>query len=154
MDHRGQRGSEGYGWTTGHQKRMEVERKQKCSTSCQASERSASSKAEGTCQAMRATVGKNPADERMSEKFAKGLHGSPAKEWAESGANKPLRESVEEWKRGSAEKDKGRNDKHQENVLDHVDGERGFVEGGEWGADGDPERKDAGEKSGETRGRR
>jgi hypothetical protein len=45
------------------------------------------------------------------------------------------------------------NPKHQQDVLDHVDGEGGLVEGGEMGADGDPEKGDAGEKRGETCGR-
>jgi len=34
-------------------------------------------------------------------------------------------------------------------VLDHVDGEGGFIEGGERRADGNPEREHAGEKSSE-----
>jgi hypothetical protein len=40
--------------------------------------------------------GENPANEGMSEKFAKGLHRRPAEKWAESGADKTLRESVKE----------------------------------------------------------
>lgn len=95
--------------------------------------------------------GENPAEERMSEKFPAGLHGGPAEEGTESGAHKPLRESVEKGQSGSPEEDERRNDKHQENVLNHVDGEGGFVEGGERGADSNPERGDAGEKSGQTR---
>jgi hypothetical protein len=73
--------------------------------------------------------GKNPAEERMSEKFPEGLHGGPAEEGTESGAHKPLRESVEKRESGSAKEDERRNDKHQENVLNHVDGEGGLVEG-------------------------
>lgn len=57
---------------------------------------------------------------------------------------------MEKKERRRAQENERRNDKHQENVLNHVDGEGGFVEGGERRADGNPEREHAGEKSSET----
>jgi hypothetical protein len=61
-----------------------------------------------------------------------------------------LREFAKERQGRGAKKDERRNNEHQEDVLDHVDGERGLVEGGQRGADGDPEKEDAGEKRSET----
>src|SRR2546426_10220321 len=49
--HRGHRSGLGQGCTTGHQKSSAVLRKQTCCTSCQNSERKASSYKPGTCQA-------------------------------------------------------------------------------------------------------
>jgi hypothetical protein len=72
--------------------------------------------------------GENPADEWMGENFSKELHCRPAEEWTECGANEPLREAVEKGKGGRAKKDERRNDQHKENVLDHVNGEGGFIE--------------------------
>ena len=61
---------------------------------------------------------------------------------------------MEQRKRGSAEKDERRNHEHEENVLDHVNGEGGFVESRERRANGEPEEEHAGEESGEAaRGR-
>jgi hypothetical protein len=80
----------------------------------------------------------NPTDERMGEKLPERLHRSPAQERSERGAHKPLGEPAEERQGGRAEKNEGRNHKHQENVLDHVDGERSFIEGGEGRANGEP----------------
>jgi hypothetical protein len=94
--------------------------------------------------------GENPANEGMSEKFAKGLHRRPAEEWAESGADKTLRESVKERQGRGAKKDERRNNEHQQDVLDHVDGERSLIEGGQRRANRDPQREHARQKSGET----
>jgi hypothetical protein len=90
--------------------------------------------------------GENPADEGMSEKFAKGLHSRPAEEWAENGADKTLRESVKERQGRGAKKDERRNNEHQQDVLDHVDGERSLIEGGERRANRDPQRDHPPEK--------
>ncbi len=57
---------------------------------------------------------------------------------------------MEQRKRGSAEKDERRNHEHEENVLDHVNGEGGFVESRERRANGEPEEEHAGEESGEA----
>ena len=67
--------------------------------------------------------GENPADERMREKFPQRLCGGPAKKRAEDGTHERLRKAVKQRKSGSAEKDERRNDQHQQDVLDHVDGE-------------------------------
>jgi len=56
MDHRVQVEPLGNGWIAGHQNKSVVVRKQMCSTSCQASERKANSKAAGTCHPIRAMV--------------------------------------------------------------------------------------------------
>jgi hypothetical protein len=48
-------------------------------------------------------------------------------------------------------KNEGRNHKHQEDVLDHVDGEGSFVEGRKRRANRDPEREHTREKSAERR---
>ncbi len=80
----------------------------------------------------------NPTDERMGEKLPERLHRLPAQERSERGAHKPLGEPAEERQGGRAEKDEGRNHKHEQNVLDHVDGERSFIEGGERRANGKP----------------
>ena len=82
--------------------------------------------------------GENPADEGMSEKFAKGLHTRPTKEWPESGTDKTLRESMKERQGRGAKKNERRNNEHQQNVLDHVDGERSFIEGRERRTNRDP----------------
>ncbi len=103
--------------------------------------------------------GENPADEGMGEKFSDALDECVAEKRAERGTHEGLRQSVEQRKRGSAEKDEGRNHEHEENVLDHVNGEGGFVESRERRADGEPEKEHAGEESEkatcvEKRGRR
>jgi len=94
--------------------------------------------------------GEDPADEGVGEKFSERLHRAQTQERAERSAHEPLWESVKKRQGGSAEKDERRNDKHKKDVLDHVDGEGGFIEGRERRADGDPEGEHSGEKSGET----
>lgn len=56
--------------------------------------------------------GENPTDKGMGEKFSERSQGWPAQERAESGAHKPLRESVEKRQGGRTEKNERRDDKH------------------------------------------
>ena len=88
--------------------------------------------------------GENPADEGMREKFPQRLRGRPAKKRTEDGAYERLGKAVKQRKSGSAEEEERRNYQHQEDVLDHVDGEGCIVKGGKRRTDGDPEQEHGG----------
>ena len=61
-----------------------------------------------------------------------------------------MREFAKERQGRGAKKDERRNNEHQQDVLDHVDGERSLIEGRERRANRDPQREHARQKSGET----
>ncbi len=93
----------------------------------------------------------NPTDKRVGEEFSDGLYEWKAEERAEGVAHEPFGRSMKKRNGRRAKQDEGRNHEHQENVLNHMDGQRSFIEGGKRRADGDPEEKHPSQKSGEAR---
>ena len=83
----------------------------------------------------------NPATGGMGQSFSEGLQRWPAEQRAKHRPDKRLRQPVKKRKRGSPQKHERRNHEHQQDVLDHVHGERRFIESRKWRADGDPKRK-------------
>ena len=90
--------------------------------------------------------GEDPASQRVRKKFAKPLRWSPGQERTEDLADKSLRKPMKKRQEGSAEQNERRNHQHEENMLDHVGGERYIIESGQRRANGDPKKKHSSEK--------
>ena len=94
--------------------------------------------------------GGNPAERRVGDEFSEAVQRRPSKSRTNEEAHEELRQAVEKRNGGRAEEHEGRNDEHEENVLNHVDGEGGFIKCGKRRADGKPQEEHGGEKCGES----
>ncbi len=75
-----------------------------------------------------------------------------AEERAEDGLADEAGQSAEHGDDGQAEPDERRDQRHEDQVLDHVRAEQGVGDGLERRADGDPERGETAEKGEQARG--
>ena len=106
-------------------------------------QRRASSNAEGICQATRATAARIQQTSGWVRNFPSDCTGGQRRNGPSVARTNHCGRPWSKGKGGRAKKDERRNDQHEENVLDHVDGERSFVEGRERRTNREPEEEHA-----------
>src|SRR6202012_5179185 len=92
--------------------------------------------------------GREPTDRRIRDQMAEPSQSSPSEQWSYDSSRDQLRKSLKQRQRRSPKEDEVRGDGHEQQMLQHVNGERHIVKRSQRGADCDPNRNASGEKCG------
>ena len=130
-----------------HQNRSEPARKQRCSTSCQASCSQGEVVGGGDVPQQEGDVHGQPGGDRRDNGMGESAQAARAQDGVQQ-ATECSGNAAQQRDGGPPGEEERRNGHHEQQVLDHVRGEDGVGELLQWGGEGKPEDGDAGDERG------
>ena len=97
--------------------------------------------------------GGKPAKRRLRKYTSNSLHRRRPKQWTENGSQEFPGQSVQQRHHGCSDQDQGRSDGHEQQMLNHVDGQQFLVEGCERRAHCQPDQEESEKETASSPGR-